>query len=312
MKPIHQLHELVAAAHSPFHGDGSLAPEVVPTQASFFAANGIRTVFITGSTGECHSLTCAERLSLYDAWAVAAPTHDIAVIAHVGGNSLEDARALARRARELELSAISALAPSYFKPGTLSDLIDWCAAIAGEAPALPFYYYDIPSMTGVCLPMERFLLEAPARIPNLAGIKFTNPDLVSYRRSLDAAGGRFDLPWGVDEALLAALATGARGGVGSTYNWAPALYVDLIRAFNLGDLTEARRLQSVSIAMIDAIAGTGFMGTAKALMGRLGVPVGPARAPLGNPTADLVDALVVRLGESGFSQWGAKSEDRVR
>jgi len=305
MKLIRPLHELVAAAHSPFHADGSLAPEVVPRQASFLAANGIRTVFITGSTGECHSLTCAERLSLYDVWASAAPAHGIAVIAHVGGNSIEDARTLARRARDLELSAVSALAPSYYKPETLTDLIDWCATIAAEAPELPFYYYDIPALTGVSLPMERFLLEAPARIPNLAGIKFTNPDLVSYRRSLDAAGGRFDLPWGVDEALLGGLATGARGAVGSTYNWAPKLYVDLMSAFTRGDLAEARRLQSISIAMIDAIAGTGFMGTAKALMGRLGVPVGAARAPLGNPTDAQVDALMARLAELGFEQWGA-------
>jgi len=305
MRPIQPLHEFVAAAHSPFHADGSLAAEVVPAQAAFLAANGNRTVFITGTTGECHSLTCAERLTLCDAWAVAGRAHDIAVIAHVGGNSIEDARALARRAGELGLSAISALAPSYYKPETLADLIEWCAAIAAEAPELPFYYYDIPGLTGVSLPMERFLLEAPALIPTLAGIKFTNQDLVSYRRSLDAAAGRFDLPWGVDEALLAALATGARGGVGSTYNWAPKLYADLMGAFNRGDLAEARRLQSLSIAMVDAIAGTGFMGTAKALMCRLGVPVGPARAPLGNPSADQVDALMVRLGELGFGLWGA-------
>jgi N-acetylneuraminate lyase len=304
MHPITSLHELVVAAHSPLHEDGSIAPEVVPTQASFLAANGIKTVFITGSTGECHSLTCTERLSLYDAWAVAGVDHGLSVIAHVGGNSIEDAKALARRARELELSATSTLAPSYYKPQKLEDLIEWCAVIAGEAPELPFYYYDIPSLTGVSLPMERFLVEAPARIPNLAGIKFTNPDLVSYRRCLDVAGLRFDLPWGVDEALLGALATGARGGVGSTYNWAPKLYVDLMRAFDRGDLAEARRLQSVSVAMVDAIADTGFMGTAKALMGRLGVPVGPARAPLANPTARQVDALVVRLDALGFEQWG--------
>ena len=155
--------------------------------------------------------------------------------------------------------------------------------------------------------MERFLVEAPERIPSLAGIKFTNPDLVSYRRCLDVAGRRFDLPWGVDEALLAALATGARGGVGSTYNWAPKLYVELTRAFERGDWVEARRLQSVSIAMIDALAGTGFLGTAKALMARLGVPVGPARAPLENPTASQVDALVARLDTLGFDRWGARS-----
>jgi N-acetylneuraminate lyase len=306
MKPMQPLHELVAAAHSPLHDDGSLAPEVVPTQAAFLAANGVRTVFITGSTGECHSLVRAERLALYDAWASAGAAHGISVIAHVGGNSIDDARALARHARELDLSAISALAPSYYKPSTLANLIDWCAAIAAEAPELPFYYYDIPAFTGVSLPMEQFLLEAPPRISNLAGIKFTNPDLVSYRRSLDAADGRFDLPWGIDEALLGALATGARGGVGSTYNWAPKLYVELIGAFSRGDLAEARRLQSISISMIDAIASTGFMGTAKALMSRLGVPVGPARPPLVNPPAERVDALIVRLAELGFSQWGAR------
>ncbi len=305
MQLAKRLHELVPAAHSPLHADGSLAPEVVPAQASFFAANGVGTVFVTGSTGECHSLTCTERLALYDAWGAAGPAHGLAVIGHVGGNSVEDAKVLARRASQVGLSAVSAMAPSYFKPGTVRDLVDWCSVIAAEAPDLPFYYYDIPSLTGVSLPMERFLIEGGARIPNLAGIKFTNPDLVSYRRCLDAAGSRFDLPWGVDEALLGALATGARGGVGSTYNWAPKLYADLIAAFDRGDLPEARRLQSISIAMIDAVASTGYMGTAKALMVRLGVPVGPARAPLSNPTASQVDALVARLRELGFEQWGA-------
>jgi N-acetylneuraminate lyase len=306
MTLLQPLHELVAAVPSPFHPDGPLAPDVVPVQAAFLAANGIQTVFITGSTGECHSLTCAERLSLYDAWAAAGPRHGLRVIAHVGSNSIEDARTLARRARDLGLSGISALAPSYYKPATLTALIDWCAAIAAEAPALPFYYYDIPSLTGVSLPIDRFLREAPARIPNLAGVKFTNVNLVAYRRSLDVSGGRFDLPWGTDEALLGALATGARGGVGSTYNWAHQLYIDLIRAFANGDLAEAQRLQSVSVAMVDALERVGFMGAAKALMGRLGVPVGPARAPFGNPTASDVDALVARLGELGFDQWGAR------
>jgi N-acetylneuraminate lyase len=302
-----QLHELVVAAHSPFHDDGSIAPDVVPAQAAFLAKQGTRTVFITGSTGESHSLTCLEKLAIYDAWAAAAKANGLRVIGHVGGNCLEDAKVLARRAEELGFLAISALAPSYYKPGGLGGLIDCCAAIAAAAPGTPFYYYDIPSLTGVSLPMDNFLGEAPTAIPTLAGIKCTNPDLVSYRRSLDVAGERFDLPWGVDEMLLAALATGARGGVGSTYNWASKLYHDLIAAFNRGDLAGARRLQSISIAMIDAMAATGFLGTAKALMARLGVPVGPARLPLRNPSAAQVDALIATLDRLGFRDWNAKS-----
>jgi N-acetylneuraminate lyase len=58
--------------------------------------------------------------------------------------------------------------------------------------------------------------------------------------------------------------------------------------------------------MIDAIAATGFLGTAKALMTRLGVPVGPARLPLGNPSAEQVDALLAKLGNLGFAEWGAR------
>lgn len=301
-----KLHELVVATHTPFHADGTLAPEVVATQAAFLAANGIKTIFMTGSTGESHSVTCAEKLELYNAWAVAGKANGLSVIAHVGSNCIEDSKILARHAGKLGFKAISALAPSYYKPANLSSLIDWCTAIAAEAPGTPFYYYDIPVLTGLTLPMEKFLIEAPARIPTFAGIKFTNSDLVSYRRSLDIAGEAFDLPWGVDEMLLAGLATGARGGVGSTYNWAPQLYRELIAAHHTGDLCEARRLQSVSIAMIDAIAATGFLGTAKALMARLGVPVGPARLPLGNPSEAQIDALMLRLDELGFAQWGAK------
>jgi N-acetylneuraminate lyase len=305
MTAFRPLHEFVPAVHSPFHADGSLAPEAVPAQAAFLAANGIRTVFITGTTGEFHALTHPERLVLYDAWAAAGAAQGLAVIAHVGGNALDDARALARRAAALGIAAISTLPPSYDKPRTLADLIAWCATIAAEAPALPFYYYDIPSMTGVSFPIERFLVEAPAQIPTLAGVKISNPDLVAYRRSLDASGGRFDLPWGVDEALLGALATGARGGVGSTYNFAPRLYVELRAAFERGDLDAARRLQSQSIAMIDALAATGYMGTSKALMHRLGVPVGPARAPHRNPPSGEVDAALARLAALGFGAWGA-------
>lgn len=302
-----KLHELVVATHTPFHADGSLAPEVVATQANFLSENGIKTIFMTGSTGESHSVTCAEKLELYNAWALAGKASGLSVIAHVGSNCVEESKILARRAGELGFKAISALAPSYYKPGGLSGLIDCCAAIAAEAPETPFYYYDIPVLTGLTLPMEQFLKQAPARIPSLAGIKFTNPDLVSYRRSLEVAGDDFDLPWGIDEALLAGLATGARGGVGSTYNWAPQLYFELIAAYESGDHAEARRLQSVSIAMIDAIAATGFLGTAKGLMARLGVPVGPARLPLGNPSEAQIDALMVRLDELGFAHWGAKS-----
>lgn len=310
MNLIRPLHRFIPATFSPFHDDGSLAPEAVSIQAAFFRERGITTVFVTGTTGECHSLTCEEKLALYDAWAAAADSYGLQVIAHVGGNSIEDAKTLARRASDLRLAAVSALAPSYYKPATVAELVEWCRTVAQAAPSLPFYYYDIPMLTRVSLPMDQFLTGAAARIPTFAGLKFTNLDLIMYRRCLDIAGETLDLPWGIDEALLGALATGARGAVGSTYNLAPQLYLDLISAFSRGALDDARRLQSHSIAMVAAIEKTGFIGTCKALMTRLGVPVGPARAPLTNPTPEQFDAVFERLMALGFDRWGAVAEPR--
>ncbi|HEX8911670.1 MAG TPA: dihydrodipicolinate synthase family protein, partial [Humisphaera sp.] len=170
-------------------------------------------------------------------------------------------------------------------------------------PGLPFYFYDIPSMTGVQFPMPDFLAAAAGRVPNLAGLKFTNPDLMAYQSCLRAAGGRFDLPWGIDEHLLAALSMGAVGAVGSTYNFAAPVYTRLMAAFAAGDLAAARAEQYRAVRLIGLLAGLGYMGAAKATMGFLGVDVGPARLPNTNPTAEQLAGLRTSLEEMGFFDW---------
>ena len=59
-------------------------------------------------------------------------------------------------------------------------------------------------MTGVAFKMIDFLKVAEARIPTLAGIKFTFSDLMDYRRCLPHAEGKFDILFGADEIMLAA------------------------------------------------------------------------------------------------------------
>ena len=288
---IKPLHGLVAATHTPFHPDGSLAPEVVELQAAHLAKQGITSAFITGSTGEGHSLTRDERVAIFKAWAEVAPKYATRVIAHAGSNCLEDAKYFAAAAADLGLDSVAALAPSYFKPQSLEALIDWCASIASAAPSLPFYYYDIPVLTGVEFPMDKFLTQAASRIPNLAGIKFTNSDLNAYARCLAVEDGRFDLPWGIDEVLLDAWDVGARGAVGSSYNFAASLYHEALAARERGDLETAREIQQKAVDVITALAKIGYLGAAKAVMELQGVPVGPARQPIANPTPAQIESL---------------------
>jgi N-acetylneuraminate lyase len=230
---------------------------------------------------------------MFEAWAEAGPGHDLTVVAHVGSNCLEDSRHFAAAAADLNLDAVAMLAPSYYKPSDVDSLIECCASVASAAPALPFYYYDIPALTGVHFPMPEFLSRAPETIPNFAGIKFTNDNLEEYARCL--AAGSFDIPWGIDEKLLEALLAGARGAVGSSYNFAAPLYLRLIDAFEKGELETAKTLQHQAVDLIETIAAIGYLGAAKAVMGWQGVPLGPARLPVDTPTPEQLDRLREKL-----------------
>lgn len=301
MKPTHPLHGLVAATHTPFHADGSLNAGAVEKQAAHLLRNGVSLVFIGGSTGESSSLSLEERKALAQRWCEVARGTALKVIVHVGANALTDSRALAAQAQQFGAVAISALAPSYFKPRSLDALIACCAEVAAAAPETPFYYYDIPVLTGVSQSMPEFLEKAPARIPTLAGIKFTNPDLMAYLHCLNAGG--WDVPWGIDEWMLGALATGAKGAVGSGFNFAAPVYRRLIAAFEKGDMEAARLEQYRGTRLVALLARHGYMGAAKATMAMLGVDVGPARLPNGSLDAAQAKALRGELETLGFFDW---------
>lgn len=299
----HSISGLVAATHTPFHPDGSLHLGVIEKQAVHLLANGVSRVFIGGTTGESHSLSLVERLALTERWMDVAKGSDLKVIVHVGSNSLGDARDLAAHAQECGAEATSAVAPSYFKPRDVASLVAVCAEIAGAAPELPFFYYDIPSFTGLSHSIPEFLDQAESRIPNLAGIKFSNPDGMMFQQCLHHRGGACSILWGTDECLLAGLALGAVGAVGSTYNFAAPVSHRLMAFWAANEIGSARAEQKHSVDLVALLAKLGYMGAAKAVMGMLGVPVGPARLPHSNPSPVQVANLRAELEAMGFFDW---------
>jgi N-acetylneuraminate lyase len=179
---------------------------------------------------------------------------------------------------------------------------------AGLAATLPWQVAAIPVLTGVSFPMSDFLTVAAERIPTLAGIKFTNPDLMAYQKCLHAQDGRYDIPWGVDEYLLAALALGATGGVGSSFNFGAPIYHRMIAAFERSDLATARAEQFRCVQIIELLAGFGYMGAAKAVMGFLGVEVGQPRLPNAVLSSERIERLNAVLETLGFFDWVRKRE----
>lgn len=299
----HRIQGLVAATHTPFHADGSLNLSVVEKQAAHLQNTGVSHAFIGGTTGECSSLMLEERRALAVRWFEVTRDSALKVIVHVGSNCLADSRILTAQAQELGAVAVSAFAPCYFKPNSVATLVDSMAQIASAAPELPFYYYEIPTMTGIALSPSEFLAQAANRIPNLAGIKFTSSNLMEYQLCRNSHDGGFDIPFGFDEMMLGALALGATGAVGSSFNFAAPIYNRLITAHQRGDLVAARDEQMRSVRTIQKLAARGYMGAAKAVMKMLGVDVGPPRLPTVALDSNQTDALRSELEAMGFFEW---------
>ncbi len=295
---------LIAPPHTPFHADGSLNLDPVERQAEHFLRCGITGVFVAGSTGECQSLTLDERMRLAERWVDVARGTALKTIMQVGDNCLADARALTEHAGNCGADAIAAHAPCYWRPARLDDLIDFCAAIAESAPAVPFYFYDIPILTHVHFPMVDFLREGAAKIPTLAGLKYTNDDLVGLQQCVQLEDGRFNVLFGFDEILLAGLTLGADGAVGTTYNFAAPLYYRMIEALETGDVSAARRDQAKAVEMIAVLKEFDFAPAAKCVMKMIGIDCGPVRPPLRQFTDEQQTVLFTRLEKlDSFHDW---------
>lgn len=285
-----KLTGLIAAPHTPFNRKGALNLEIIPKQAHWLGDNEVSGAFICGTTGEWSSLTIAERIAVAEKW-MASVTGPLKVIVHTGHNCLADAQTLAAHAEKVGAFAIAAMAPDYFRPSTVAALVEFCSEIAAAAPKLPFFYYHMPGMNGVNFPVIDFLRLGVNRIPTLAGVKYTHENLMDYRQCVAFDQERLSILFGRDEIMLAALAMGAEGFVGSTYNFAAPIYRRLISAFRAGDLSEARQKQSQAIEVIAALSRYGGLNAGKAVMAMLGIDCGPMRAPLQSVPEEAVEAL---------------------
>ena len=275
---ILKLKGLIAAAFTPFAENGEVNYGMIPKMADSLSADSITGVYVCGSPGEGISCSVEERIRLMEAWSKAAKGR-LTLIAHTGALSLKDISVLNRKAVELEYDAFSVIPPTFFKPGNVRELTDYCRAAAESAPELPFYYYHTMK-SGVEISMRDFLEYADGRIPNLAGVKFNHHNLHDFQNALHACGGKYDVVFGVDEFFAGALALGTKALIGSTYNYSACLYHRIWKAFEAGDWkTVEEDMRRVCLG-VDLLIRNGGISAGKAMMLLKGIDCGKARLPL--------------------------------
>lgn len=276
---------LIDAPFTPFkpNMDVNLAP--IPQYAAMLAKNGLKGVFVNGSSGEGYMLTPEERKTLAKTWIDNAPA-DFKVIVHVGSCCLRESQDLAAHAQSLGAFGIGAMAPPFPKIARVEELVQYCQDIAAAAPNLPFYYYHIPAFNGAFLSMVEFLKAVDGRIPNFAGIKYTFESIYEYNQCRLLFDGKYDMLHGQDETILPSLAMGgAQGGIGGTTNYNGKELVGIIEAWNKGDIETAREKQNFSQAVINVICNyRGNIVGGKRIMKLIGLDLGLNRTPFRNMT----------------------------
>lgn len=296
-----ELNGLMAAVLTPMDDDGRLNLSVAADYVDLLAGRGVTGILPGGTTGQFTCLSVPERMEVAEAFAAAAKD-TLKVVIHVGHESLDIACELAAHAAELGADAVAAAPPCYFKPPDLDALIDWYERLAAAAPEMPLFYYHIPVMTGVELSVAELLAQAVGRIPTLTGVKYTFEALDEYADCVDRFGD-LQLLYGRDEMLLSALAVGATGAIGSSYNFASPIYRKLWDAFDAGDLPAAREYQLKAIRLINTLKTYSYPAASKHCMKLLGVNVGPPRPPFKPLTGEQEVALLGELEAMGFFEW---------
>jgi len=277
-----KLAGLVAAPFTPMFPDGEINSGIIEKYHALLVSNGVAGAFINGSSGEGVSTTNHEKLIVAEAWAKTSSGSGLKVISHLGGTCYRDCIELARESERMGLYAVSVTSPSYFKPANVKMLAEFFIRIAESVPGMPVYYYHIPVLTGGFFNMIDFVREVAPRVPNFAGIKYTHEDFMDFLSCLNYDNGRYDMLWGRDENFLSALVLGARGAVGSTYNYAAPLYHRMIEAYDRNDQVTARALQQKSIDMITLLGKYGGIATGKTYMKYIGLDCGEFRLPVRN------------------------------
>lgn len=284
-----ELAGLYAALPTAFDSAFAYDGEAQTALARHAVRLGMDGVFVGGSTAEVHSLTLDERIAaLRDVAATLGS--DTRLIAHVAAMRFADVRALTAAAAELGYAAIASTPPFYLpfsaaeRRGYFEDLV--------AASRLPVFLYHIPSLTGLNLPQAE-ILDLLA-LPGIVGMKLSAADIGLVLRAKAAQPEKLVL-FGSDDLLLPALAAGADGGVGSTYNLFGRRIVALRDAVKAGELDRARRLQAEINAGIAMLVEAGVFPALKAGLAAAGVACGACRPPARSLDEATTSRLLERL-----------------
>jgi len=261
---------------TPLTPEGRIDVEATEQLIESLLAAGVAGFYVCGGTGEGILLSPDVRREMAEA-VIGAVAGRVPVMVHVGALATEVAVDLAQHASLAGADAVSAVPPFYYGY-PFRAILDYYRAILAVAE-VPLYLYYIPAATGASVSLEQ-LLEICA-LDGVAGLKYSAHDLFFLSRLLAMRDpDKVNILSGPDELFLPCLALGCDGAIGTSYNFMPRVYIDIMQSFLRGELAMARRLQFAANGVISKLFPYGVIPATKAILSTLGYRVGHGVPPM--------------------------------
>lgn len=270
---------VIPATITPFAEDEGINAEAMLRLMDWNLSQGVEGFFIGGSSAECFLLSPEERRQTFE---IAAQKRDAAFLAaHVGGISTREAENYARCAARLGFDAVAATPPFYYGFGS-ADIYAYYADIA-QAAGMPVLIYNFPGNTGkpfdLSDPVTRKLFQSDF----ILGVKHTNQVVYQMER-IKHLNPKLKIMNGFDETMVAGLALGADGSIGSTFNFMFPHYQHIYTLYRSGEGQAALEAQIKANNIMAALCEVGLIPAIKYVLTTMGIDAGVARRPFRMPT----------------------------
>ncbi|KFF31345.1 dihydrodipicolinate synthase [Bifidobacterium bombi DSM 19703] len=253
---------VVPAMVTPMRRDGSVDFEATASLARHLVESGADGILVNGTTGESPVTHMDEKVEIVRAVKAAV---DVPVISGAGSNDTAHTIRMVEQVQEAGADAVLVVAPYYSRPSQEGVYRHYRAV--DESAEKPIIVYDVPGRTGLHITLDTYV--RLAGLEHIAAVKDATGDLAGAIRKRGETG----LTWysGDDALYLPFLAIGAVGVISVVAHAAAGPMVRLAKAFDEGDMREARGIAVRLAPLVEAINGTGFQGVmAKAAVHELG------------------------------------------
>ncbi|MEV8090861.1 4-hydroxy-tetrahydrodipicolinate synthase [Streptomyces nigra] len=282
----------LCAMVTPFTEWGALDLDGAQRLAGRLVDEGCEGLVLSGTTGESPTTSDAEKADLVRAVRQAVGDR-ASIVAGVGTADTRHTVELALAAEKAGADGLLVVAPYYSRPP--QDAVEAHFREVADAAGLPLVLYDIPGRTGTRIEPETMLRLAGH--PRIVAVKDCSYDFLGAQKVIGRTGLAYYA--GCDEHILALRAVGGTGYVSTVANVIPRHLRSVLDAFEAGDTPVSARLQQRAVPLIELMMSAGLPGavTAKSLLGALGLPGGPVRAPLRPAGRDATDGLLAAYEE---------------